>query len=77
MGSAMRIRRALSLQLFPAIRNSRKQSANLTTSAFPSLTPMSSYKPPAGYETRPVVVLGGGVLGRRIGTECQHHHLHC
>lgn len=27
----------------------------------------SSYQPPKDYQTRPVVVLGGGVLGRRIG----------
>jgi hypothetical protein len=28
---------------------------------------MSSWQPPKEYATRPVVVLGAGVLGRRIG----------
>lgn len=32
---------------------------------------MSSWQPPSNYQQRPVAVLGGGVLGRRIGTPHQ------
>ncbi|KAK8210399.1 hypothetical protein M8818_003569 [Zalaria obscura] len=53
----------------PASRDLGRTAAMLNSRRLERLTMSATWSPPKGYENRPVAVLGGGVLGRRIGKQ--------